>query len=256
MRYLKHFGLPRTVKYLVLDRPGATGFLELTWEGYPAPFRLRRGGTDLRTFVHVIAGEGYQLPWDLKSEPRWIIDAGANCGLSAVYFAKTYPTATVIAIEPDEENFRLLVHNTASYDNIVCVKAALWPRSGSINLVDPGVGAWGYRAADSTDPGAEDAAEPGGPNTEASLPSTEIAAVTVEELIADHGIDEIGILKVDIEGGEHAVFGSADGWIDRVETIAIELHDRFQPGCTEVFEAATAEFTRRVERSEDLFVGR
>jgi hypothetical protein len=39
-------------------------------------------------------------------------------------------------------------------------------------------------------------------------------------------------LKIDIEGAEKEVFQHGmNQWIDQVDTIAVELHDRFQPGC-------------------------
>ena len=46
-----------------------------------------------------------------------IIDAGANIGASSVFFAVTHPQATVLAIEPQEDNFELLVRNTRHLPN-------------------------------------------------------------------------------------------------------------------------------------------
>ena len=40
-----------------------------------------------------------------------VVDAGANIGASAIYFAGNLPKAFVIAIEPDFENFTLLCKN-------------------------------------------------------------------------------------------------------------------------------------------------
>ncbi|MEZ6091310.1 MAG: hypothetical protein R3C05_25500 [Pirellulaceae bacterium] len=43
---------------------------------------------------------------DLLSEPEVIIDAGANVGLAGV-FAMRFPSARILAIEPEDANFEL-----------------------------------------------------------------------------------------------------------------------------------------------------
>ena len=90
--------------------------------------RLGRRETDLPTFIHVFGDRCYAF--DPVIDPAWIIDAGANVGYSATWFATTYPRANVIAIEPDEENFRMLVRNTAHQANVVPLRAALSDEPG------------------------------------------------------------------------------------------------------------------------------
>src|SRR5262249_38026614 len=53
-----------------------------------------------------------------------IVDAGAHIGISTVFFALMFPTALVIAIEPEGSNFDLLSKNTQGL-NIRCIQAAL-----------------------------------------------------------------------------------------------------------------------------------
>jgi hypothetical protein len=55
-------------------------------------------------------------------------------------------------------------------------------------------------------------------------------------------IDRVGILKVDIEGAEKEVFSGAASWIDRVDGIIIELHDRMKRGCSRTFFRNTPDF--------------
>ena len=40
-----------------------------------------------------------------------IVDAGANIGVSPIYFNANVPGALIVAIEPDLQNFKLLVKN-------------------------------------------------------------------------------------------------------------------------------------------------
>ena len=55
-----------------------------------------------------------------------VLDAGANIGASAIYFARRYPNARIFALEPEQENYDLLLRNTHRYHNIIPIKAALW----------------------------------------------------------------------------------------------------------------------------------
>jgi hypothetical protein len=60
---------------------------------------------------------------------------------------------------------------------------------------------------------------------EAARPSE----VSVPELIAKYKMDRIGLLKMDIEGGEFAVLGADENlnWLDRVDQLALEIHPGF-----------------------------
>jgi FkbM family methyltransferase len=73
-----------------------------------------------------------------------IIDAGANIGLSALFFANKYPDAKIFAIEPEETNYKLLELNTKPYNNVCLIKAALWDSVRKIHLFDTGLGKDGY----------------------------------------------------------------------------------------------------------------
>ena len=42
---------------------------------------------------------------------------------------------------------------------------------------------------------------------------------------------------MDIEGAEIGALRDS-GWLERVDTLMVELHDRFRPGCSEALDAA------------------
>ena len=104
------------------------------------------------------------------------------------------------------------------------LQAALWSENTTIHLIDPGAGAWGFM----TEPAGE---------------GHTILAITVDRLMSDHGIDHIDILKVDIEGAEKEVFADTSAWIDRVDSIIVELHERLKGGCNRSFYNATSGFS-------------
>ena len=67
-----------------------------------------------------------------------------------------------------------------------------------------------------------------------------------------YGIESIDLLKMDIEGGEKDVLENAQGWIDCVDTITVELHDRICMGCDRAFYLATKDFVRFEKQGEKV----
>jgi FkbM family methyltransferase len=239
--YCEVFG-PAGVVYSVRTRLASAPF-EITTRprGFDHPVHMRLKTTDLVTFRKIFIDREYGL--ELSNEPRWIIDAGANVGFASMFFARRYPGAKIVAIEPERENFALLQKNVRPYPNIIPMQAALWERTATLDLVDPGIGPWAFQVH-------EQGRAPTG-----KLVGT-IAAVTVADLQKTHGMKTVDILKVDIEGGEKEVFDHSDGWLDSVGVVLIELHDRFKPGCTETFERRTRDFEFREQRGETIFKAR
>ena len=47
--------------------------------------------------------------------------------------------------------------------------------------------------------------------------------------------EKVGILKIDIEGGELDLFKSDSKSLKKINVIIIELHDRIVKGCTKAF---------------------
>ncbi len=62
------------------------------------------------------------------SPNAYVLDCGANIGLSVIYLKKICPTATIIAFEPDKNNFELLQKNIASHglQNVELKNEAVW----------------------------------------------------------------------------------------------------------------------------------
>ena len=112
-----------------------------------------------------------------------------------------------------------------------------------MDVVDPGIGHWGFQVAANGDAGSAARIE-------------KVEALSIPTLMRRYGLDWIDILKVDIEGAEKELFESAPGWIDKVQTVMIELHDRLKPGCTDSFNRATADFTVSQTKGENIFRSR
>jgi FkbM family methyltransferase len=206
------------------------------------PVFLRVPSTDVLAYREVILNEEYKVPPMIS--PKFIVDAGANIGLTSVYFASKFPDARIIAIEPEEKNFQLLLKNVAPYPGVVPINAALWSHTGSIQLIDPRRGNWGFQTVAHKSDKAT--AETG----------RSIAAVTVGNLLEQYGVEQIDILKMDIEGAELEVFRESSAWIGRVNLLIVELHERLKPGCLRSFYNGSNGFDKEWQQGENTWLMR
>lgn len=200
------------------------------------PIHLRTNTPDLFVAISGLYEEEYA--YIHLSNPQVILDAGAHIGTSSIFFARKYPNAQVIAIEPEEENFDLLLKNTSQYKNIVAIRAAIWGTPEKRILQNRFTGQWGYTIAETSN------------RTEST--GEEIDCLTIDILMKELGITSIDFLKMDIEGSEKDVLEKSAGWIDAVETITAELHDRICAGCEQAFYFATKDFKTFEMRGEKI----
>lgn len=187
---------------------------------------LRKDQSDPFIFEQVFIEQQYKFDYAEDRSVKWIIDAGANIGLAAIFFSEKYPDAKIISIEPDKNNFELLKKNTLNYPNVYPVNAALWYQNELLDISNKDEKSAGYMI-------------------ESAKESNEnlIQAVTVSGLMEQYKINEISILKLDIEGSEKEIFqyGSAE-WLPHCKAVITELHDWMKAGTSKVFFAEMAKY--------------
>jgi FkbM family methyltransferase len=193
------------------------GYASLSLPGLPTRVHLRATGSDIACFEQIIIRR--ELGFESPPQIDLIIDAGANIGLASVVLANRFPDATVVALEVDSQNFRMLQMNTRDYPRVIALNKALWHRDGFVKIENPSAAAWSFRVLETTvgDPVA-------------------IPAVTVGSILRMVGRKSVGLLKIDIEGGEFEMFSNADSWLHLVRMLAVELHEGIRPGVTALFE--------------------
>lgn len=181
---------------------------------------IRKGTSDANVLAGIYVLGDLKLP--IEIEPGLIIDAGAYTGLSAIYYSEKYPAAKIIAIEPEASNFEILEQNTKNLPNVTRLKAGLWNRDAFLKVIDKNLGKWGFAVEEVA------GSEP-----------YDIRGITVNKILEQAGSDAVDILKLDIEGSEVELFEENSAvWLSKVNVIAIELHDRLRPGCTEALYSA------------------
>lgn len=200
------------------------GQVRTTLRGFGGrPFTYRRGQSDVMCMEQVLVQSEYALAYN--PGPKVIVDAGANIGCTTIFFADRYPDAKIIAVEPDASNFALLEANCAGLANVTLLRAAVWSEETTLTFADPQSEKWAVSVTERAEEGVA------------------VRAVTIPGLIEQFGLERIDILKMDIESAEKEVFSGPDlSWLDRVDQIVIELHDRFKPGCAKAFYAALAKY--------------
>ena len=157
---------------------------------------LRFQSSDQCVYQEVILDKDYEF--DLGFTPTVIVDVGANIGLCAVFFANRYPTAEIIAIEPEDSNFAILEKNVRCYKQITPIHAALWTHEGSIHLSAPleERGKWDKWGVITSENGSGE----------------EVRALSLRSLIDQFKLPRIDLLKIDIEGSEMEIFSACD-WL-------------------------------------------
>jgi FkbM family methyltransferase len=193
---------------------------------------IRTASADLRVALATLGGEfgGLRLAFP-RSRSGLILDAGGYIGTAAIALAEMYPEATIVTVEPSRENFRLLERNIAGYQNIVARHAALVPDGAGeeVALMSRGTGEWGFTLVDR-------------PRDRPARFSEKVPSVTIGRILTEHGLSRIMICKMDIEGAEAPLLRQP-GWLDKVDILMIELHERIAPGCEAAFwEASRGRF--------------
>jgi FkbM family methyltransferase len=164
---------------------------------YKRPYEL------LHTYKDIFENEIYKFHTQ-TSEPI-IIDCGSNIGLSVIYYKQLYPNASILAFEPDKQNFQLLKKNVVSnnYQNVHLNEAAVWITDGEIFF---------------------DANETEASHISESDHATKVKAIRLKNVLNNYY--KIDFLKVDIEGAEWQVITDCEEELIKVNNLFLEYHGR------------------------------
>jgi FkbM family methyltransferase len=134
----------------------------------------------------------------------YIIDAGANIGLSVVYFKKLFPESEIVAFEPDPAVFDVLASNIRSFGfkDVTIIRKALWKTESEIDFYSEGADAG--RLIEFSD-------------------FVQKTPVKTEQL-RTYLSKKVDFLKIDIEGAETVVLNNCADLLHHVERIFVEYH--------------------------------
>jgi FkbM family methyltransferase len=169
-------------------------------------FRVRMRQSDIFTLAEVLHQRQYRLATRLP-QGAVIIDAGANIGISSLWFLGLYPTCALHCFEPEPENFALLTENLGSIPRVQLNQAALGSTSGKVRLRLSDHGAMHSTVNAAADPVA-----------------LEVESQRLEDYLDSSGIERVDLLKLDVEGSELDTLRGLGRRLADVRTIVGELH--------------------------------
>jgi FkbM family methyltransferase len=212
-------GLAKAGEILLRRALGALGRVSVAVKGHRVD--VRPTNSDLFVLSQVFGWEEYRIDPDRLSSLRkiasdWqaagvkplVVDAGANVGYSALYFASLLPGACVLAVEPDRTTFEILTRHVGAHQDIKPVHAALWLHDQGLELQNSGNGCWGSWVTEGS-----------------GTPSKRL-----DDLISSIPNARPLVIKLDIEGAEREVVESCPEIFAEAKCILVEPHDFKNPG--------------------------
>jgi FkbM family methyltransferase len=196
---------PFQTLYLAIHRLLGTHCISLRVPGSATPLLCRPRDSD----IWVIWSAFFKRDCDceLPTSTQTIIDAGANVGYVSVFLANKYPAARIVAVEMDPDNVEILRKNVQGY-NVDVVLGAVWSSHSHFLIDKSGGKSFAFRIQ-------EVSAE-----TPGALPT-----LTIADLMRRIEAADLGLLKLDIEGAEEALFTeNYEEWIDHVRVLIVEVH--------------------------------
>jgi FkbM family methyltransferase len=169
---------------------------------------IRPGTSDADVVWDTFVGRYHLPPRDRPGRPVSLIwDLGSNIGLTMADLAVRFPRARILGVELEPANAALARRNIEPWsDRCELLEAAVWTHDGTIAFDGTAGEEHGFRVSEA---GARGAAA--------------IALGTLRARSAD-GPDYV---KMDIEGAERDVLGTATGWAADVRTFKVEVHDPY-----------------------------
>lgn len=202
LRLLYALGIRHALAFKAQQRAWFTGPYRLTTKRAKHPVWVRPNTSDAGSFWQVFIGLEYAKV--RLSDPELIIDCGANVGYVSAYLLSRYPTAELIAIEPDPGNVEMLRRNLEPYgDRVTILESGVWSHVCPLKVLRfPG------REMDTMVREAEPHEEP------------DLWATSLAEIIGDRTVD---FLKIDVEGSESELFRDPS-WLPKVDQLLVETH--------------------------------
>jgi len=143
-----------------------------------------------------------------SNEAPYIIDCGANWGLSVIYFKTLYPKSKIVAFEADKVIYNYLVDNvrTFNYSDVSLINKIVWSEDTVLEFTSDGSLGGSISLLDLNETGKS---------------SEAVGAISLAGYLKDQKVD---FLKIDIEGAEFEVLNSCKEYLTNVEYMFVEYH--------------------------------
>lgn len=182
----------------------------LTVDGLTITIRQNFG--DAMTVADIFIDDCYIQGFNLAPNPV-VIDIGGFVGDFSLYAAKRLNARKVVVCEPSPRNWTLLLHNIANNhyeDRIFPVHKAVTDGHDVLMNVDA----------------PDDAQCMVSAYYHTAQPLRSVPGISLMQLLSEHDIDTVDLLKIDCEGGEYAILDTTPSEVlRRVKNIVFEYQD-------------------------------
>jgi len=167
-------------------------------------------------------GEYKDIEQIVKSAKAPIIDSGAQAGFFSLYCRALNMDTLIYAIEPSESNLESLEENLSmnNIKGVEIVPAALANKSGLRDF---------YISTDTHNHSLFKVLTPQITKT------SKIKTYSLDDFLKEQGIDEVSLLKLDIEGSEYEVLNNFTSWY-KINNIVLEYHNFAEFNHTQLIE--------------------
>ncbi|MGH7136662.1 MAG: FkbM family methyltransferase, partial [Pirellulales bacterium] len=188
-------------------------------------FWVRRDNAeqDLVIVRDIAKQDSYRIQ-ELQVPGPVVVDVGAHIGVFTSAFRRRHPSARLVAVECCPENLAALEKNVGGFAAIVPAALTYERDVALLNAVYPGcVSTGGSRVV----PRGELEDGPPGPSRlyEYWLDERPLTTITLEQLMAEHALDSIDVLKLDCEGSEFSILENTTS-LASIGAIIGEYHGR------------------------------
>lgn len=193
-----------------LGASGGTALVDLrTADGLTITIRQNRG--DAMTVAEIFLDDCYLRDLTLPQNPV-VIDIGGFIGDFSLYAVKRLNARRVIVCEPSPRNWALLLRNIANNrfeDRIEPVNKAVTDGGNAMMNIDAPDDRQCMVSAYYT----------------SGQPLSAVPGISLSELLRDHAVQSVDLLKIDCEGGEFAILESTPADVfSRIRSIVFEYH--------------------------------
>jgi FkbM family methyltransferase len=167
------------------------------------PLTIRFSPDDLASFREIFWGRAYEAA---ITEASTLVDIGANTGMATCFFSTQYELTRILAVEANEALASTLRANTRSV-----------PSDVEIEMI----------AISDVDGVTEFAVHENHRHSGIGIEGKSVRRVptrTLRTLLDEHGLLDVDILKLDVEGAEHRILRQDPGILSRVRCLVMETH--------------------------------
>lgn len=195
----------RRLKNLPTNKPNTTPFFNHT-------VKYIHHNEFLHSIEEIFFKEIYKTDFQSNNAP-YILDCGANIGLSVIYFKHLYPNAEIVAFEPDISNLAVLQANIEKMQlkQVTIKPEAVWNENKMLQFSSAGTQSSKIESS-SLKP--------------SSAGIIEVRAIRLKDFLTK----KVDLLKLDIEGAEYEVILDIEDKMPLIERIFLEYHGSFFDG--------------------------